>query len=46
VFAVKTLIIAGRIDLAHLYVLNNYTPELFESMIRYAKINGNISEVL
>jgi hypothetical protein len=45
-FAVKSLIIANRIDLAHMYVLDHYSPEMFEEFAKLAQINGNIPEVL
>lgn len=45
-FAVKSLIIANRVDLAQLYVLDHYSPEMFQEFAKLAHAYGNVSEVL
>ena len=45
-FAVKSLIAANRVDLAQLYVLDHYSPEMFREFARLAHAYGNASEVL
>jgi hypothetical protein len=43
---IKSLILCNRIDLAQIYVLEHYDIEISEEFLKYAKTNGNVSEVL
>lgn len=43
---IKSLILCSRIDFAQMYVLDHYDIEISEEFLKYAKINGNIPEVL
>lgn len=45
-FAIKSLIIANRLDLAQLYVLDHYNPEIFQQFAKLAHAYGNTLEIL
>ena len=45
-FAIKSLILAHRLDLAQLYLLDHYSPEMFQQFARLAHAYGNALEVL
>lgn len=45
-FTIKSLIIANRLDLAQLYVLDHYSPEMFQEFAKLAHAYGSTSEVL
>jgi hypothetical protein len=42
-FVLKSLILANRIDLAQIYVLDHYSNDIFEEFLKLAQINGNTS---
>jgi len=41
IFVVKSLIMAGRLDLAHLHVIKHHSDSLFLEMVKLAQINGH-----
>lgn len=42
IFIVRSLLLARRVDLAHLYVMKNYHPDIFKEFILCAIKNENI----
>ena len=45
-FMIKSLLIAGKFDLAYLYLLKNYTRELYINFLSWSKINGNLEDLI
>lgn len=46
VFMVKSLLLAGKINEAYLYVIKNHSNELFGEFVRWGKVNENLVDLL
>lgn len=42
----KSLLLAGKFDLSYLYVLSHHSRDFFKEFLKFARINGNLPELL